>query len=378
MTGPEDDAVSVTRPTVEEAMDVDRFLLSNQPAWARLDELTARAGHGVRRLSASELDELVALYQRVSTHLSYAQTYYRDPALTAGLSRRVARAAAVVYGSRPRTWRAVGRFFAFTFPGAVWHCRRSIAASAALFFIPALVMGLWLGTSSQARDATGSETARRAYIERDFSDYYSSEPAAAFASEVFVNNVGVAILAFAVGVALCLPTAYVLATNGAQLGAAAGLFTAAGRQSQFWGLVLPHGLLELTSVCVAGGAGLRLGWALIDPGDRPRATALVAEGRRAVVIVVGLVLTFGVAGLIEGFVTGSALPTVVRVGIGVTVETAFLTWVVLRGRAASSMGLTGAIGESDALVSDPPGVQTALVSPAIRTRERVLTTGPLP
>ena len=83
--------------------------------------------------------------------------------------------------------------------------------SAALFFIPALVVGLWLGTSSQARDATGSETARRAYVERDFSDYYSSEPAAAFASQVFVNNVGVAILAFAVGVALCLPTAYVLA-----------------------------------------------------------------------------------------------------------------------------------------------------------------------
>ncbi len=359
-------------------MDVDLFLLSNQPAWARLDELTARAGHGVRRLSASELDELVALYQRVSTHLSYAQTYYRDPALTAVLSRRVARAAAVVYGARPRTWQAVGRFFAFTFPGAVWHCRRSIAASAALFFIPALVIGLWLGTSAQARDASGSETTRRAYIERDFSDYYSSEPAAAFASEVFVNNVGVAILAFAVGVALCLPTAYVLAVNGAQLGVAAGLFTAAGRQAQFWGLVLPHGLLELTSVCVAGGAGLRLGWALIDPGDRPRATALVAEGRRAVVIVVGLVLTFGVAGLIEGFVTGSGLPTAVRVGIGSTVEAAFLAWVVLRGRAAAAIGLTGAIGETDTPSADRSGVRNAAVSPAVRTRERALTAGLLP
>ena len=326
-------------------MDVDRFLLSNQPAWARLDELTARAGRGVRRLSPAELDELVALYQRVSTHLSYARTYYRDPGLTAMLSRRVARAAAVVYGARPRTWRAVGRFFAFTFPAAVWHCRRSVVASAALFFIPALVMGLWLANSNEARAATGPEAARQAYIEEDFADYYSSEPAAAFASEVFVNNVSVAILAFAVGIALCLPTAYVLAMNGAQLGLAAGLFAAAGRQTQFFGLVLPHGLLELTAICVAGGAGLRLGWALIDPGDRPRGTALVAEGRRSVVIVIGLVVAFGVAGVIEGFVTGSGLPTAARVGIGVVVEGVFLTWIVVRGRAADAMGLTGAIGE---------------------------------
>jgi len=356
-------------------MDVDRFLLSNQPAWARLDDLTARAGRGLRRLSPSELDELVALYQRVSTHLSYAQTYLRDPALSAALSRRVARAAAVIYGVRPRTWRALAAFFALTFPAAVWHCRRAVAVSAALFFVPALVVGLWLGTSARARDATGSETARRAYIERDFSDYYRSEPAAAFASEVFVNNVGVAILAFAVGVALCLPTAYVLASNGAQLGAAAGLFTAAGRQAQFWGLVLPHGLLELTSVCVAGAAGLRLGWVLVEPGDRPRATALAAEGRRAVVIVVGLIVTFGVAGTIEGFVTGSGLPTAVRVGIGVAAEGAFVSWIVVRGRAAASMGLTGAIGEDR---PDRSGVRTVPASGAVRAPERVLTGDRLP
>ncbi|MGI8775872.1 MAG: stage II sporulation protein M [Acidimicrobiales bacterium] len=356
-------------------MDVDRFLLSNQPAWARLDDLTARAGRGVRHLTPSELDELVMLYQRASTHLSYTQTYLRDPALSAVLSRRVARAAAVIYGVRPRTWRALGAFFAFTFPAAVWHCRRAVAVSAALFFVPALVVGLWLGTSARARDATGSETARRAYVERDFADYYRSEPAAAFASEVFVNNVGVAILAFAVGVALCLPTAYVLVTNGAQLGAAAGLFTAAGRQVQFWGLVIPHGLLELTSVCVAGAAGLRLGWALVDPGDQPRATALAAEGRRAVVIVVGLIVTFGVAGIIEGFVTGSGLPTAMRVGIGVVAEGTFVSWIVVRGRAAASMGLTGALGEDR---GDRSGMRMALAPGAIGTPARAITGARLP
>ena len=150
------------------------------------------------------------------------------------------------------------------------------------------------------------------------------------------------------GILACVGTAYVLVANGAMLGLAAGLFAAVGQQPKFWGLVLPHGLLELTSVFVAGGAGLRLGWTLIDPGDRPRAPALAEEGRRAVVIVLGLGATFRVAGTIEGFVTGRPWPTWLRVGIGVVAEAAFLTYVVVLGRRAAARGRTGALGEEDA------------------------------
>jgi Stage II sporulation protein M len=101
-------------------------------------------------------------------------------------------------------------------------------------------------------------------------------------------------------------------------------------------------------VFVAGGAGLRLGWTLIDPGDRPRLQALAEEGRRAVVIVLGLVAAFLVAGTIEGFVTGQPWPTWLRVGIGVVAEAGFLTYVMVLGRRAAARGLTGALGEEDA------------------------------
>jgi uncharacterized membrane protein SpoIIM required for sporulation len=326
-------------------MDVDQFLLTNQPTWARLDQLMGKAAHGVGRLSATELDELVSLYQRVSSHLSYARTYYHDPALNAALTRRVARANALIYGTRARTFRAIGRFFTVTFPAAVWHSRRFVAASAVLLFVPALALGVWIANSNEAVNATAPPEVRQALINHDFEDYYSSEPAAAFASKVFTNNVQVAILAFALGVCFCIPTAWVLINNGANVGAAAGLFAAAGQQGKFWGLILPHGLLELTAVCIAGAAGLRLGWTLIDPGDRSRSSALAEEGRRAVVIVVGLIAAFAVAGTIEGFVTGSGLPTWLRVGIGVVVEIAFVTYVVTYGRAAAAAGLTGALGE---------------------------------
>ena len=326
-------------------MDIDRYIATNAPAWQRLGDLTARAGRGVGRLSAEELEELVRLYQRVSTHLSYARTYYRDPALVAQLSRLVARAGAVVYGTRPRSLRSVGRFFAVTFPAAVWYARRFVVVSAALSIVAALALGLWVAHSHAAVEAVGPAALRKAYVERDFEKYYSSGTSATFASTVFTNNVRVGLMAFAFGIAFCLPTLLVLLVNGANLGVAAGLFAAAGQQGRFWGLILPHGLLELTAVFIAGGAGLRLGWTLIDPGDRPRATALAEEGRRALVIVVGLIVVFAAAGAIEGFVTGRPWPTWLRVGIGATGEALFLTYLVARGRAAARAGLTGALGD---------------------------------
>jgi uncharacterized membrane protein SpoIIM required for sporulation len=326
-------------------VDIDRFLAVNQPAWNRLDGLCRAAERGGQRLDAKDLDELVRLYQRASSHLSYARTYFADPALTARLTSLVGRANAIVYGTRRRSLRSLGRFFTTTFPAAVWHARRFVAVSALAFFVPAVVIGVWLAHSPKAIDAVGSAALRQTYINHDFKAYYRSQPSAQFAAKVQTNNITVAFLAFAGGIAGCVLTVIALARNGASIGLSAGLFANAHKLPEFFGLILPHGLLELTSVVVAGAAGLRLGWALIDPGDRSRATALADEGRRSVVIVAGLILTFLVAGTIEGFVAGSSLSTPVRVSIGVVVEVAFILYVVVLGRSAAARGLTGAFGE---------------------------------
>ena len=328
-------------------MDIDRFVAVNGPTWDRLAALTARASRGVRRMPAAELDELVRLYQRVSTHLSYARTNYRDPALAARLTGLVAAAGAAVYGARPRSWRSFLTFVNVTFPAAVWHARRAVAASAALLLLPAVALGFWLGTSDEALRASAPDAVREAYLAEDFEDYYSSEPAAQFATEVFTNNIRVAFLAFASGILLCVFTGYLLVTNGASLGFAAGLFASAGELPRFFGLILPHGLLELSAVAVAGGAGLRLGWAIIAPGDRTRRDALAEEGRRSVVIVIGLVGAFFAAGLIEGFVTGRPWPTAIRVGIGTVTWLAFVLYIVVQGRAAAALGRTGLLGEDE-------------------------------
>lgn len=328
-------------------MDVDRFIATHQPTWERLDELSHRASKRISGLTPAELDELVALYQQVSTHLSITRTTYREPALIASLTGLTARAGAVIYGTRPRTLRALANFFTQTFPAALWHARAVIVISAAMFLVPATVMAIWLANSPAALEASAPEALREAYINEDFETYYSAAPSAQFATEVTTNNIQVGILAFAAGIAFCVLTLYILIVNGANLGFAAGLFGAAEELPRFFGLILPHGLLELTAVFIAGGAGLKLGWTLIDPGDRPRGEALTEEGRRSVVIVLGLVAVFVVAGLIEGFVTGSPLPTEIRVGIGVAAEVVFLTYALVLGRAAAARGFTGAIGEQD-------------------------------
>jgi uncharacterized membrane protein SpoIIM required for sporulation len=328
-------------------VDIDRFIARNSPAWDRLDELTQRAGRRLRGLTPAEVDELIELYQRASSHLSHARAAYDDPALVGRLTRLVGRANGVIYASRTRTLGAVIDFFAWRFPAAVWQSRRFVAVSAGLLLVPAIALGVWLGTSDAAREASAPESVREAYLAHDFEDYYSSEPATDFATKVTVNNIQVSVLAFATGLLLCIPTAILLVINGANLGFAAGLFADAGQLGKFLGLILPHGLLELTAVTIAGAAGLRLGWAVIAPGDRTRGQAVGAEARQAVVIALGLAVAFLVAGTIEGFVTGRGLPTGIRVGIGVVVEVAFIAWIVIQGRAASARGVTGALGELD-------------------------------
>jgi uncharacterized membrane protein SpoIIM required for sporulation len=328
-------------------MDIDKFITVNNPVWSRLGDLTGRARRGLRGLQPGELDEMVALYQRTSAHLSHARTAYRDPSLTMRLTTLVANASGVIYRARTRPGQAIRDFFVWRFPAAVYQSGRFIAVSAALLLVPAVLIAAWLMNSDSALDVAIPDYARDAYLERDFEDYYSEDGATNFATKVTVNNIQVAFLAFAGGILLCLPTVYMMAINGAALGVAAGAFGAEGDLGKFFGLVLPHGLLELTAVVIAGAAGLRLGWAIVAPGDRPRGEAVGAEARRAVLIALGLVVAFLVAGFIEGFITGRDVAVPLRVGVGVIAEVAFVTWIVVQGRAATARGITGELGELD-------------------------------
>lgn len=335
-------------------MDIDHYIADNEQGWRRLAELTRKAQRRVRNLGPGELDEMLALYQRSSAQLSYVRTYYRDPILTARLTRLVASASGVIYSKRTRSMRAVSRFFAQTFPAAVWYHRRAIYAAALFLFVPALLVAVWLLNDPAAMDASASPSERRHYVDEQFEQYYSDRPHAQFFTEVTFNNIRVGYTAFALGGLACVPGAAILAMNGANLGQAAAWMISEGDGLRFWGLILPHGALELTAIAIAGGAGLALGWSWIAPGDRTRGRAFMEEGRRSVVIALGVSATFLAAGLIEGFVTGSGLASGVRVAVGIAGWLAFMAYIVVQGRKAAALGLTGAMGEQPAESSPRP------------------------
>jgi uncharacterized membrane protein SpoIIM required for sporulation len=324
-------------------MDVDAFVALHQGGWGRLDELSLQA-RKPQRLQPNELDELISLYQRTSAHLAHARaTYASDQVLLSRLTLCVAQANGAIYSRRETdAGRSLRRFFTDAFPGAVWRIRRFVLVATALTLLPWAIFTIWIALSPDAFESTGDEAARAAYIDEDFESYYSSEPASAFASSVFTNNVRVAALAFASGILLCVFTVALLLYNGASVGMAGGLFTHVGQWERFWGLILPHGMLEISCVIVAGAAGLRIGWSIIDPGDRTRIAALTEESRHAGNVLLGLVLGLAVAGLIEGFVTGQQWPTALRIGIGAVAVTAFWGWIFLLGPRAHRASLAAA------------------------------------
>lgn len=326
-------------------MDIDRYIQRNDPTWRRLEQLSRSAARSVRRLADAEVTELVDLYQLVSAHLSHVRTAYRDPELVARLSRLLGEARVVIYRRRTSPWRALATFFGRTFPGAVWHIRTSLAVSMACFLVPAIAIGVWLANSPEVLDASVPPELQQLIAEREFRDYYSSDAAQNFAGMVTINNIFVSFQAFALGLVPVLGPLYVLVMNGLNVGVMGAVMHAAGEGPQFWGLILPHGLLEITAVLIAGAAGFRLSWAIVAPGDRTRAEALREEGQRSVAIVLGLVVCFVVAGFIEGFVTPSDLPTSLRVAVGVAVLMAFDVYVSVLGRRAEALGSTGLIGE---------------------------------
>ena len=326
-------------------MDLDRYLATNRPSWNRLAELARRAQRRPRSLTTDEVEELVQLYQAVSAQLSYARRHYRDPALTAELTGIVAAANATLYRRTASPSAATARFLTVTFPAAVWHLRRYVALAALATFVPMVVVAVWLAGNDRALSYVGPEAARAAYVEDEFEAYYSSEPAGQFATTVLVNNIRVSFVAYILGVFLGIGSVAILAYNGLNVGVALALFISAGEQGRFWGLILPHGLLELSAVVLAGAAGMAMGWALVAPGDRSRGRAFTESARRSVVVVLGLMVAFVIAGLIEGFVTPSGLPTAARVGLGATVEAAFILYAVGFGRRAALLGLSGVAEE---------------------------------
>ncbi len=316
-------------------MDLDAYVLAHAHEWRRLDDLAGRGG-----LSGAEGDELVERYQQVATHLSVVRTSAPDAHLVAHLSSVLARARIRLVGTRVSTWARFARFFIYRFPAALYRLRWWWLGTLAANLVVMAVLMLWLLAHPTVEQSLLSPEEVERLVGTDFESYYSENPAQSFAARVWINNAWVAALCIALGV-LGVPVVVLLFTNVLNVAVIGSIMIRHDRGDLFFGLILPHGLLELTAVFVAGGFGLRLFWSFVEPGGRTRARSMAREGRTAITVSLGLVVVLLVSGVIEAFVTPSPLPTWARIGIGFLALVAFLLYALVLGRRAVQEGETG-------------------------------------
>ena len=319
-------------------MDVDAYVQACAPDWDRLATLLR-----VRRLDGEAADELVELYQRVATQLSVIRSQSPDPSLVAHLSLLLARARTRAVGTRTSTWRGVLHFFTDRFPAALFRLRRWWLGMLLGNLAVTGVMMAWLLSHPAAEQTMMSPSEIDQLVNHEFRHYYSTDAASHFALHVWTNNVWVSAVCLALGI-LGIPVLLAMFQNVANLSLVGSVMIRHGHAAEFWGLILPHGMLELTAVFVAGGVGARLFWSWVEPGELTRSQSVAREGRTAATVALGLVVVLGVSGLIEAFVTPSPLPTWARIGIGAVAWTTFMLYVFVVGRAAVQRGETGDVG----------------------------------
>jgi uncharacterized membrane protein SpoIIM required for sporulation len=313
-------------------MDVDAFAQANAATWARLRQLV-----GTSHLTGAEADELVLLFQRTATHLSQLRSGAPEPALVSELSVLLATAQGRIAGAHDRSWTAVRRFIEVTMPVALYRIRWWAVGVGAFFAVVAVTAGIWVNIEPEALALLGTPDARAEYVDHAFEAYYTTYSRASFGAMVWTNNAWLALICIATGITGILPL-FLLVTNAVSVGAAGGLMVHAGAGDVFFSLIAPHGLLELSSLFVAGAAGLRLFWVWLVPGGLPRSRALAVEGRSTIVIVLATAISLLVSGVCEGFVTPCGLPWWLKGAIGAAVCAGFWAYIWLSGGRAVRRG----------------------------------------
>ncbi len=327
--------------------------------WARLAALIERADRpGLKALAPEELDEFARLYRRAVADLAAARSRSTDERLLRYLNNLVGRGHGLLHGGRARRRLNVRGLFLATIPQTFRRRWRFTAVSAAVFLLPALVTWALAAANPAWADALfrpGMAEMVQEFLSREvpsgqwYADSQSVIGADTLSGYIFVNNARISLAAFALGITAGVGTLYLLFSNGLMLGAFLGVFAHHDRLMDLFGMIAPHGVLEIFAIIVSGGAGLMIGWALIDPGDRTRGQALAESAVEAVRLLVGVVVMLALGAAIEGFLspqtTGLLQANEPRVMLGVAVWLAAMLWLLTAGRQAGSGDAKAAVTE---------------------------------
>ena len=300
--------------------------------WAELEGLVKRSKGQGRKLAPEEIHRLGALYRSSVADLAVARRSWPDTSGTLRLQALVRSANAVVY-SKPEREDTAWEYLSVRIWRRIRELDRCLVISACLLFGFVALGALWaLAQPSSASGLLPSGFHASAHPGKGAFYGVSIVGRSGLAVQIFVNNIQVSILAVAGGFTFGLLTAFSLAYNGAILGILGALEWRAGGFGYFFSLIVPHGLLELSCITLAGGGGLAVARALIDPGNDTRAEALAHLTPTIGAVVLAVMLFLVVAGLTEGIVTPWDLSPPVAFAVGIALAGSFWSLVFVRGR----------------------------------------------
>jgi uncharacterized membrane protein SpoIIM required for sporulation len=301
---------AVCEGAVEIVLKSHQFRKEREAEWQRLEELLARFESGHQStLTEDEIVAIPRLYRATLSSLSVARAISLDSNLLEYLESLSTRAYFCVYGARATLIERILQFFSRDWPKAVRDLWRETLVATALTLIGAVAAFAlmkqspdWFESLVPAGLAHGRGPGASAQLLRDtLFGTPDTDGLSVFSTFLFTHNAQIALFAFALGFACCLPTALLMIYNGMMLGAFFAVFSARGLGVEFGGWALIHGVTEIFAVILAGAAGFRPGWVLAFPGERSRLEALSRAGRDAATVMAGVIVMLALAGLLEGF-----------------------------------------------------------------------------
>ena len=320
---------------------MNRFISENKDNWQRLEDLLGMiSGTGLRGLSRMEVREFGELYRRAAADLAIARAETRDPKLINYLNSLVIRAHGKIYRSEGDGAGAIRRYFTFGLPDAFRLTLPFITVAFALFMLCGIASFLLCYFDPTFANLLGLSDVETAAASNHQWWMRLNEANQIGSSEILTNNIGVTFYAFALGAFFGIGTLYIIILNGLSIGGALGVTY---RVDPAFGNALvnfmsAHGPVELACIFIAAGAGMAIGYTIFDPGDLTRAEAMKRRAFLAVRLILGCALFLFISGIIEGFISPSALHPAVKYSVGATTGIALLSYLFLVGRNSAPAG----------------------------------------
>ncbi|EDL64927.1 stage II sporulation protein M [Bacillus sp. SG-1] len=288
-------------------MNSKQFIQQHRQDWKALEELISTMHKRKNKIKGADIDHFSRLYQKAAQNLSYSQTYFSHEDVTPYLNELVSKSHNLLYRDQTSSWKQVRHFFGVTFIGLFLQQWKMVVFAMILFTLGAAGSFFSVADDPLHIYSVLPENMAQNFDPERLGENEGHVDAPMMSASIMTNNIQVAFLAFAGGITFGLLTVYLLIYNGIIVGAIAALFWHYGKSYEFWAYIVPHGMIELTAIFIAGGAGLLMGYKLFVPGRYSRGYQLKQQAKRSVLLLLGTIPLFVIAGIIEGFITPSTL-----------------------------------------------------------------------